>query len=109
NLTLSSGSTFTRNLINLGTNGRRNNIDCARSNETLKVAEKVPRTSLFMKNKLQYRSEKETHNPEQKRSCFLHQRNSVIMTVFIFLSSFCPNLLALSSPEGVTIPPEFFV
>ena len=53
-----------------------------------------------MKNRLQYRPEKETHNPEQKRSCFLRQRNSVITTVFIFLSSFCLNLLALTPPEG---------
>src|SRR5881275_2128211 len=101
NLTLSPGSAFTRNLMNLGTNGQQNNIDCARPNEALEVAEKAPRTSLLMKNKLQYRPGKETHNPEQKGSCFLHQQNSVIMTVFIFLSSFCLNLLALSPPEGV--------
>jgi len=35
--------------MNLGTNGRRNNIDCARPNEALEVAEKAPRTSLLMK------------------------------------------------------------
>src|SRR5437870_8212455 len=88
NLTLSPGSAFTKNLMNLGTNGRRNNIDCARPNKTLEVTEKAPRMSLLMKNKLQYWPGKEIHNPEQKRSYFLHQRNSVIMTVFIFLSSF---------------------
>src|SRR5437764_3884143 len=87
--------------MNLGTNGRRNNIDYARPNEALEVAEKAPRTSLLMKNKLQYWPGKETHNPEQKRSCFLRQQNSVITTVFIFLSSFCLNLLALTPPEGV--------
>ena len=97
NLMSSPGSAFTRNLMNLGTNGRRNNIDCARPNEALEVAEKAPRTSLLMKNKLQYRPGKETHNPEQKRSCFLRQRNSVITTVFIFLSSFCLNLQHLNS------------
>ena len=106
NQTLSPGSAFTRNLMNLGTNGRRNNIDCARPNEALEVAEKAPRTSLLMKNKLQYRPGKETHNPEQKRSCFLRQRNSVITTVFIFLSSFCLNLLALTPPEGVNYSTE---
>src|SRR5438270_6653829 len=93
---------------NLGNNGRRNNIDCARPNEALEVVEKVPKTSLLMKNKLQYRPEKETHNPEQKRSCFLRQRNSVIMTVVIFLSSFCLNLLALTPPEGVNYSTEIF-
>ena len=97
NQTLSPGSAFTRNLMNLGTNGRRNNIDCARPNEALEAAEKAPRTSLHMKNKLQYRPGKETHNPEQKRSCFLRQRNSVITTVFNFLSSFCLNLRRLNS------------
>src|SRR5207245_7287528 len=71
------------------------------SSDLLEVAEKAPRTSLLMKNKLQYRPGKETHNPEQKRSCFFRQRNSVITTVFIFLSSFCLNLLALTPPEGV--------
>src|SRR5947207_10499108 len=101
NLSSSPGSAFTRNLMNLGTNGRRNNINYARPNEALEVAEKAPRTSLLMKNKLQYRPEKETHKPEQKRSCFLRQRNSVITTVVIFLSSFCLNLLALTPPEGV--------
>ena len=106
NQTLSPGSAFTRNLMNLGTNGRRNNIDCARPNEALEVAEKAPRTSLLMKNKLQYRPGKETHNPEQKRSCFLRQRNSVITTVVIFLSSFCLNLLALTPPEGVNYSTE---
>src|SRR5437763_7956777 len=59
-----------------------------------------------MKNKLQYRPGKETHNLEQKRSCFLRQRNSVITTVFIFLSSFCLNLLALTPPEGVNYSTE---
>jgi len=59
-----------------------------------------------MKNKLQYRPGKETHNPEQKRSCFLRQRNSVITTVVIFLSSFCLNLLALNPPEGVNYSTE---
>src|SRR5437870_4750902 len=49
NLALSSSSTFTKNLMNLRTNGRQNNIDCARPNEALKVAEKTPRTSLLMK------------------------------------------------------------
>ena len=49
NLTLSPGSAFTRNLMNLGTNGRRNIIDCAKPNEALEVAEKAPRTSLLMK------------------------------------------------------------
>jgi len=97
NLTLSPGSAFTRNLMNLGTNGRRNNIDCARPNEALEVAEKAPRTVFTHENKLQYRPGKETHNPEQKRSCFLRQRNSVITTVFIFLSSFCLNLRRLIS------------
>ena len=95
-------------LMNLGTNGRQNNIDCARPNEALEVAEKAPRTSLLMKNKLQYRPGKETHNPEQKRSYFLRQRNSVITTVFIFLSSFCLNLLALSPPEGVNYSTGIF-
>ena len=85
NLTSSPGSAFTRNLMNLGTNGQRNNIDCARPNEALEVAEKAPRMSLLMKNKLQYRPGKETHNPEQKRSCFLHQRNSVITTLLLLL------------------------
>ena len=108
NLTLSPGSAFTRNLMNLETNGRQNNIDCARSNEALEVAEKALRTSLLMKNKLQYRPGKETHNPEHKRSCFLRQRNSVITIVFIFLSSFCLNLLALSPPEGVNYSTEIF-
>src|SRR5437763_9956949 len=97
NQTLSPSSAFTRNLMNLGTNGRRNNIDCARPNEALKVAEKAPRMSLLMKNKLQYRPGKETHNPEQKKSCFLRQRNSVITTVIFFLSSFCLNLRRLNS------------
>ena len=108
NLTSSPGSAFTRNLMNLGTNGRRNNIDCARPNEALEVAEKAPRTSLLMKNKLQYRPGKETHNPEQKRSCFLRQRNSVITTVVIFLSSFYLNLLALTPPEGVNYSTGIF-
>src|SRR5207247_3998172 len=76
-------------------------FDCAKPNEALEVAEKAPRTSLLMKNKLQYRPGKETHNPELKKSCFLRQQNSVITTVFIFLSSFCLNLLALTPPEGV--------
>ena len=40
NQTLSSGCAFTRNLMNLGTNGRRNNIDCARPNEVLEVTKK---------------------------------------------------------------------
>src|SRR2546423_4097770 len=92
--------------MNLGTNGRRNSFDCARPNEALKVAKKASRTSLLMKNKLQYQPGKETHNPEQKRSYFLRQRNSVIMTVFIFLSSFCLNLLALSPPESVNYSTE---
>src|SRR5207248_9058086 len=92
--------------MNLGINGRQNSIDCAKPNETIEVAEKASRTSLLMKNKLQYRPGKETHNPEQKRSCFLRQRNSVIMTVFIFLSSFCLNLLALTPPEGVNYSTE---
>jgi len=35
--------------MNLGTNGRRNTIDCAKPNEALEVAEKAPRTSLLMK------------------------------------------------------------
>src|SRR5207245_6135571 len=60
----------------------------------------------LMKNKLQYRPGKETHNPEQKRSYFLCQRNSVIKTVVIFLSSFCLNLLALTPPEGVNYSTE---
>src|SRR6185437_357256 len=87
---------------------RRNNIDCARPNEALEVAEKAPRTVFTHENKLQYRPGKETHNPEQKRSCYLRQRNSVIMTVFIFLSSFCLNLLALTPPEGVNYSTEIF-
>ena len=45
-------SAFTRNLTNLGTNGQQDNIDCARPNEALEVAEKAPRMSLLMKNKL---------------------------------------------------------
>ena len=49
NLTSSPGSAFTRNLMNLGTNRRRNIFDCARPNEALEVAEKAPRTSLHMK------------------------------------------------------------
>src|SRR5213080_1657236 len=106
NQTLSPGSAFTRNLMNLRTNGRRNNIDCAKPNEALKVAEKAPRTSLLMKNKLQYRPEKETKNPKPKRSCFLRQQNYVITVIFIFLSSFCLNLLALSPPEGVNYSTE---
>jgi len=48
---LSPGSAFTRNPKNLGTYGRRNNIDCAKPNEALKVAEKAPRTTLLMRNK----------------------------------------------------------
>ena len=52
NLTSSPGSAFTRNLMSLGTKGRRDNIDCAKPNEALEVAEKAPRTSLLMKNKL---------------------------------------------------------
>src|SRR6185437_2574858 len=87
---------------------RRNNIDCARPNEALEVAEKAPRTVFTHENKLQYRPGKETHNPEHKRSCFLCQRNSVITIVFIFLSSFCLNLLALSPPEGVNYSTEIF-
>jgi len=94
--------------MNLGTNGRRNNIDCARPNEALEVAEKAPRTVFTHENKLQYRPGKETHNPEHKRFCFLRQRNSVITIVFIFLSSFCLNLLALSPPEGVNYSTEIF-
>src|SRR6266511_4439174 len=105
NLSSSSGSAFTRNLMNLGTNGWQNNIDCARPNEALEVAEKAPRTSLLMKNKLQYRPGKETHNPEQKKSCFLRQQNSVITTVFIFLSSFYLNLFALHSLPKSLGPP----
>ena len=83
--------------MNLETNGQQNNINCARPNEALKVAEKVSRTSLLMKNKLQYRPGKEIHNSKHKRSYFLHQRNSVITTVFIFLSSFHLNLRRLIS------------
>ena len=108
NLTSSPGSAFIRNLMNLETYRRRNNIDCTKPNETLKVTEKAPRTSLLMKNKLQYWPGKETHNPEQKRSYFLRQRNSVITTVVIFLSSFCLNLLALTPPEGVNYSTEIF-
>ena len=93
-------------LMNLGTNGRRKGSTVQSPTKPLEVAEKAPRTSLLMKNKLQYRPEKETHNPEQKRSCFLRQRNSVITTVFIFLSSFCLNLLALTPPEGVNYSTE---
>src|SRR5205814_10708667 len=74
----------------------------------LEVAKKALRMSLLINNKLQYWLGKETHNPEQKRSCFLRQRNSVIMTVFIFLSSFCLNLLALTPPEGVNYSTEIF-
>ena len=72
--------------MNLGTNGWRNSIDCAKPNEALEVAEKAPRTSLLMKNKLQYRPGKETHNPEQKRSCL------EVGTGFIIANRFYQNL-----------------
>ena len=92
-------STFTRNLITLGTYGQRNNIDCAMPNEALEVAKKVPKIFLLMKNQLQHWPEKETHNPEQKRSCFLRQQNSVIMTSSCLSSASTFNVL--TPPEGV--------
>jgi len=45
-------------------------IDCARPNEALEVAEKAPRTSLLMKNKLQYRPGKETSTQSRKGLVF---------------------------------------
>src|SRR6185436_10481230 len=106
NLTLSLGSVFTRNLMNLGTNGRRKKFDCARPNEALEVAEKAPRTSLLMKNSPQYWPGKETSTQSRKGLAFFVNKigldDSLHLPVFLL-----PNKNALTPLKGQTIPPKF--
>src|SRR6185436_11750155 len=108
NLTLSLGSVFTRNLMNLGTNGRRKKFDCARPNEALEVAEKAPRTSLLMKNSPQYRPGKETSTQSKKGLAFFV--NGIILSDSLHLSVFLlPQQKRLNSTRRSNYSTEIYL